>query len=168
MVDARKLIYPNKFKLTLFLVLAIPCITLIILILDSNNLYYDLRYFYPSINSYNPFYIIISILIFLFLGLIISYILGCLIDYSIPNEKIKITIAILSGFISLLIIYLIYKMVTEPIICDPVHLPANNQTICDPVHQPSQAVSANALDDLSIDQLAVQSSLEECLSNLKN
>ncbi|NYB52262.1 MAG: hypothetical protein HVN35_06885 [Methanobacteriaceae archaeon] len=60
-------------------------------------------------------------------------------------------------------------MVSEPIICDPVHLPANNQTICDPVHKPSQGTnSVNALEELNVDKSAVKLSLKECISNIKN
>lgn len=170
MVNARELIYPTKFKIILFLLLLIPCVTFFIIILDGNNLYYSFRYFSNSFITANPLGFIISISISLLLGLILSYLLGCLIDHYIQNEKIKITIAIISGVISLIVIYAIYKMVTEPIICDPVHLPTNNQTICDPVHQPNsgERLSTNALDKLSIDKSAVQKSLEECISNLNN
>ena len=41
MVDIRELLYPNKFKVTLFLLLAIPCITIITVLLGSNYIYYN-------------------------------------------------------------------------------------------------------------------------------
>jgi hypothetical protein len=116
----------------------------------------------------DPLLFLITLSPFLLLGLILSYLLGCFIDHFIQNEKIKITIAITSGIISLLIVYIFYKIVTEPVICDPVHVPTNNQTICDPVHQPNQAVGATVLDELDIDKSAVKNSLEQCINNLKN
>jgi hypothetical protein len=170
MVYLREFIFPNKFKIVLFIMLFIPSITLIMILLGSNNLYYSFRYFSPSFITNNLLLFIISIFTLLLLGLILSYVFGCFIDYFIQNEKVKITIAIISGMVSLLIIYAFYKMVTEPIICDPVHIPTNNQTICDPVHQPSQSqnYSANSLNELTIDKSMVKNSLEECLSNLEN
>jgi hypothetical protein len=110
-----------------------------------------------------------SISFFLVVGLVLSYLIGCIIDTSIQNEKIKITIAIISGIISLLIVYLIYRVITEPVICDPVHVPGNNQTICDPVHTPSdKSNSAHVLSELKVDKSAVENSLEQCINNLKN
>ncbi|MBI5460516.1 hypothetical protein [Methanobacterium sp.] len=164
MVNIRELLYPNKFKVTLFLLLAIPCITLITVLLGTNYNYYN---YYPPHFTY-PF--LISLFLFLAIGLVLSYILSSSIDHFIPNEKIKISIAIISGMTSIIIVYIFYKMVTEPIICDPVHIPANNQTVCDPVHQPIQGKSYNieVLDGLDVDKSLVEDSLTECIRNLKS
>jgi|GEM_PF-1812110 len=163
MVDIRELLYPNKFKVTLFLLLTIPCITLITVLLGSNYIYYN---YYISHFTY---LFLMSIFLFLVMGMVLSYLLSCFIDYFIQNEKIKIAIAIISGITSLIIVYIFYKMVTEPIICDPVHIPANNQTVCDPVHQPIQGKSYDieVLDDLNVDKSMVKESLKECIQNLK-
>ncbi len=168
MVNARELLYPNKFKITLFLLFAIPTTTLIIFLLDINVIYLNYNHFHSSLILVNVLLFLISIFQFIVLGLILSYVLGCFIDNSIQNEKIKITIAIVSGIVSLLIIYALYKMVTEPVICDPVHVP--NQTICDPVHQPTQGESygASGLNELKINKSAVENSLEQCIENLNN
>lgn len=168
MVNVRELIYPTKFKIILFLVLLIPCIASFIIIAGSNNMYYNFRYFYTSFISTNLLRFIVGLFISIIFGIILSYFLGCLIDHFIQNEKIKITIAIVSGVISLIVVYAIYKIVTEPTICDPVHLPVN-KTICDPVHQPQQdSYNVNALSELNIDKSAVKNSLKQCISNLKN
>jgi len=169
MVNTRELLHPNKFKVTLFLVLAIPCITIIIVILGNNFIYPNLYYFSSSLILVDPLLFLMSISLFIVLGLVLSYLSGCFLDYFIPNEKIKIVIAIVSGIVSLVIVYLVYKMVTEPIICDPVHIPGNNQTVCDPVHQPSSGENYNTqvLDEIKVDKSIVKSSLEECIQNLK-
>jgi hypothetical protein len=103
MVDIKELLKPNKFKLTLFLMLSIPCITLVMALLGSNYIcwgYYFSSYF--ILNS--PLLFLISISIFLVTGLIISYLLGSFIDYYIPNQNLKIFIALVSGLISIIII----------------------------------------------------------------
>jgi hypothetical protein len=163
MADIRGLLYPNKFKVTLFLMLAIPCIALITVLLGSNYIYYN---YYLSHFTY---LFLMSILLFLVMGLVLSYLLSCFIDHFIQNDKIKISIAIISGITSIIIVYIFYKMVTEPIICDPVHIPANNQTVCDPVHQPIQGKSydIDVLDGLEVDKSVVQESLKQCIQNLK-
>lgn len=169
MADIKEFLYPNKFKITLFLLLIIPSVSLVILLLGQNFIYPYYDYFYSSFIFVDPLLFLISTSIFLLLGLILSYLFGCSIDYFIQNEKIKLTIAIISGIISLLIVYLLWKMITEPVICDPVHVPSNNQTVCDPVHTPSvETHSTNVLGELKIDKSAVENSLEECINTLKN
>jgi hypothetical protein len=167
MANKRELLIPNKFKITLFLMLFIPCITLIITIFGSNYIYPDFNYFTSSFILVDPLLFLISISPFVIAGLVTSYILGSLIDHYIQNERIKIIIAITSGLASILILYILYKLVTEPVICDPVHNP--NNTICDPVHQPGQekAYTASNLHELNIDASAVENSLKQCLQNLE-
>ena len=169
MVDKRELFYPNKFKLTLFLMLIIPCITIFVIIFGNNYTYSNFNYFFSSLILVDPPLFLMRLSLFAVFGLVLSYLLGCFVDHFIQNEKIKIMIALLSGVVSLVIVYFIYKMVTEPIICDPVHIPSNNQTICDPVHQPSSGENYNihVLNELNVDQSTVKNSLEECIQNLK-
>lgn len=163
MVSIRELLKLNKFKITLFLLLIIPCITLITVLLGRNYLYYN---YYLSHISY---IFLMSIFLFLMMGLVLSYLFSCFIDYFVENEKIKIGIAIISGIVSIIIVYVFFKMVTEPIICDPVHIPANNQTVCDPVHQPIQGKSYDieVLNSLEVDKSVVEDSLNKCIHNLK-
>ena len=166
MANIKELLMPNKLKITLFLMLSIPCITLIITILGRNYIYSDFNYFSSQFILVDPLLFLISISLFVIAGLVTSYILGSFIDHYIQNERIKIIIAIISGVASILILYILYKLVTEPVICDPVHNP--NNTICDPVHQPGQgkAYSARALHELNIDAPEVEGSLKQCLQNL--
>ena len=168
MVDLKEVLYPNKFKLILFILLFIPSVSLIVILFGQNQIYTDYNYFNSSFFLVDLYLFLISVSFFLLGGLVLSYLLGCTIDTSIQNEKIKITIAIIACIISLLIIYLIYKVITEPVICDPVHVPGNNQTVCDPVHTPSdESYSANVLGELKIDKSAAENSLEQCINNLK-
>jgi hypothetical protein len=168
MVDIKELLKPNKFKLTLFLMLSIPCITLITLILGRNYIYSGYRYFSSPFILVDPLLFLISISIFLVAGLILSYLLGSFMDHYIQNQNLKIFIAFLSGMISIIIIYILYKLVTEPIICDPVHMP-QNQTICDPVHEPGvgESYHTQVLKEIEVDSQAVQDSFQQCIQNLR-
>ena len=159
-------LYPNKFKIFLFLMLFIPCLTVIIAILGPIYGYSQVfPYYFSSIFLNDPIIVIISIS----LGFISSYILCCLIDNYIENKNLKIFIAVLSGIISLIIIYSLYKMVTEPVICDPVHMPQNH-TICDPVHQHVQGniYSLDVLKEINVDSQYVKDSYQQCINNLVN
>ena len=165
MVSIKEFLYPLKYKVTLFLVLAIPCIALITLLID-NFIHLDSLSLSLTVDA---LVFLISIFLSIVIGLVLSYLLSCVIDCYIANEKIKIVIALISGITSLIIVYVFYKMMTEPIICDPVHIPANNQTVCDPVHQPIQGESyhTNVLDGLNVDKSLVEESFQECIQNLK-
>lgn len=165
MVSIKEFLYPLKYKVTLFLVLAIPCIALTTLLID-NIIYLDSLSLSLTVDA---LVFLISIFLSIVIGLVLSYLLSCVIDCYIANEKIKIVIALISGITSLIIVYVFYKMMTEPIICDPVHIPANNQTVCDPVHQPIQGESyhTNVLDGLNVDKSLVEESFQECIQNLK-
>ncbi|AUB59525.1 hypothetical protein BK009_01805 [Methanobacterium subterraneum] len=165
MVSIKEFLYPLKYKVTLFLVLAIPCIALTTLLID-NIIYLDSLSLSLTVDA---LVFLISIFLSIVIGLVLSYLLSCVIDCYIANEKIKIVIALISGITSLIIVYVFYKMMTEPIICDPVHIPANNQTVCDPVHQSIQGESyhTNVLDGLNVDKSLVEESFQECIQNLK-
>lgn len=165
MVDIKEFLFPQKFKVTLFLLLAIPCIALITLLMGS-FIYPDSLSLFITVDT---LLFLMSLFISIIIGLVLSYLLSCFIDYYIVNEKIKIFIAIISGITSLIIVYIFYKMMTEPVICDPVHIPANNQTVCDPVHQPiaGEKYNTNVLDSLNVDKLVVEKSFQECIQNLK-
>jgi hypothetical protein len=99
--------------------------------------------------------------------MILSYITGCIVDINIKNQGLKVVIATISGITTILIIYLLYKLVTEPVICDPVHLPQNN-TVSDPVHQHGQEniYSLDVLRDIQVDSQCVQESYNQCINNL--
>jgi hypothetical protein len=170
MVNVREILKPEKFKVTLFLMLAIPCVTVITVILSPLYALYYPFYFrispYFFLNEPLPFLGLITILVVM--GLVVSYILGSLIDHYVQNEKLKIIIAVISGIISIVIVYALYKMVSEPLICDPVHLPNNNQTVCDPVHKPSSGENyhINILRGIEVDGEVVKDSFQKCIQNL--
>lgn len=160
MVNIKELLFPQKFKVTLFLLLAIPCIALITMLI-GNFIYPDSLSIFITVDT---LLFLMSMFISIIIGLLLSYLLSCFIDYYIANEKIKIVIALISGITSLIIVYIFYKMMTEPVICDPVHIPANNQTVCDPVHQPipGKTYNTNVLDGINVEK-----SFQECIQNLK-
>ena len=164
-MNIKELLFPQKFKVTLFLLLTIPCIALITLIM-GNFIHPDSQSIYLTVDT---LLFLMSLFISIIIGLVLSYLLSCFIDYYIANEKIKIFIALISGITSLIIVYIFYKMMTEPVICDPVHIPANNQTVCDPVHQPipGETYNTNVLDGLNVDKSVVEESFQECIQNLK-
>lgn len=166
MEDLKEFLKPNKIKLTLFLSLAIPLIILLIMIFSQNYSYTYYTY-WASRCLVNPALFLITISPLLLGGLILSYLLGSLIDYYIQNRNLKIFIVIISGLISLGIIYVLYKMVTEPIICDPVHVPPN-QNISDPVHEPQNSgiYHTKMLQDIRVDARGVQDSFERCIQSL--
>ncbi|MBZ2164562.1 hypothetical protein [Methanobacterium spitsbergense] len=164
MVDIKMVLYPNKFKIFLCLMLFIPCLTVIIVILGPTYAYSKVFLYFSSIILNDPIFIIS-----IFLGFILSYILGCSIDNYIENKNLKIFIAVLSGIISLIIIYALYKMVTDPVICDPVHMPQNH-TICDPVHKNAQGniYNLDILKDINVDSQSIKDSYQQCINNLGN
>lgn len=166
MEDLKEFLKPNKIKLTLFLSLAIPLIILLIMIFSQNYSYTYYTY-WASRCLVNPALFLITISPLLLGGLILSYLLGSLIDYYIQNRNLKIFIIIISGLISLGIIYVLYKMVTEPIICDPVHVPPN-QNISDPVHEPQNSgiYHTKMLQDIRVDAHGVKDSFERCIHSL--
>ena len=153
MVDLKEVLYPNKFKLIFFIILVIPLISSIILLFVHDYIYYDYNY-YSVFDLIDLLPFLTNISFFLVIGLVYLS-SGCVIDTSIQNENIKITIAIISGIISLAIIYLFYKVLTEPVICDPVHSPSND------------SYSVNVLSELKIDKSAAENLYEQCLNNLK-
>lgn len=157
MVEVRELLKATKLKITLCLVLIIPCISLILL-----TFAFLVQDFYYAGYSTSPLFfdfIVIAMLI----GLILSYLLGSLLDYFIQSERVKIIIAVFAGMISLLIVYILYRILTEPVICDPVHTP--NQTILEPVQPPITDV--DELMEFDVDVSVVKSSFQECLQNLE-
>lgn len=154
MADIREFLKPNKIKIILVLSMAIPIIILIITVFGLNFTYTDYNYL-ASHYLVNPALFLITISLFLLFGLILSYLLGSLIDYYLKNKNLKIFIAFISGLISLLIIYILYKMVTEPIICDPVHEPHTGGIY-----------HTKMLKDIQVDGFSVQNSFERCIENL--
>jgi hypothetical protein len=164
MNDLRMILYPNKFKILLFLMLLIPFITISLIIIGPFYVpHKTFPYYILKIILHNPLIFLISI----FSGMILSYITGCIVDNNIKNQGLKVVIATISGITTILIVYIFYKLVTEPVICDPVHLPQNN-TVSDPVHQHGQEniYSLDVLRDIQVDSQSVQDSYQQCINNL--
>lgn len=148
MVQLNKILEPNKFKIILSALFFIPILALLILISEPTFLnYLDFGFYNPFNLSSLPLLILVSIFL--------SYFSASFIDYKVASKNAKLTIAITSGLVSLLIMYIFYKMISEPIVCDPIH-------------QPSQGTSYHSqiLNDIKVDQKTVEESLKQCLSKL--
>jgi hypothetical protein len=150
----------TRFKILLTFLLLIPSITLFIIIFGLN--FYS---YYHLLDS--PLLFLNRLGVYIVLGIILSYIISCLVDYLIPNQNMKIMIAFISGLLSIIILYTIYKVLSDPIICDPVHIPSN-QTVCDPVHKPGQNgyESINQIKEIKVDTAEINQYLKECIKNL--
>jgi ABC-type transport system involved in multi-copper enzyme maturation permease subunit len=148
MVQLNKILEPNKFKIILSALFFIPILALLLLIFKPNFLNYV--YF----GFYNPFQVY-NLIMLAMISIFFSYFSASLIDYKVASKNAKLTIAITSGLVSLLIMYVFYKMISEPIVCDPIH-------------QPSQGSSYHSqiLNDINVDQKTVEESLKQCLSKL--
>ncbi|MCK9150881.1 hypothetical protein [Methanobacterium alcaliphilum] len=150
MWPVNEILKPNKFKIILAALVLIPIFTIILAILDFYSGAEIINYrFYISLNhTLLPLIVGIS--------LIISYLCGCFIDQYIPNKNVKLFIAIVSALITLIIIYIFYKMISEPVICDPVH-------------KPSQGVDYDSklLNNISVDKKTVHESFKKCLENIR-
>jgi hypothetical protein len=149
----------TRFKILLTLLLLIPSITLFIIIFGLN--FYS---YYHLLDS--PLLFLNRLGIYIVLGIILSYIISCLVDYLVPNQNMKIMIAFISGLLSIIILYAIYKILSDPIICDPVHTP--NQTVCDPVHKPGQNgyEGIHQIKEIKVDKTEINQYLKECMKNL--
>jgi hypothetical protein len=104
---------------------------------------------------------------YIILGIVLSYLISVIVDYYVTSQNTKIIIAFILGLCSIIILYLVYKFMTDPIICDPVHNPGN-QTVCDPVHrnQQNDVNSLIQLKEIQVDVKEVSNSLEACLEKL--
>jgi len=147
MINIEDLLKPNGFKIILAFFFLIPSLFLVLIIL---GFFYSLFGSYAWVNS--PLVLLPLTLISLGTGLLVSYSLGSLVDYYIQSRNIKILIALISGFISIIIVYVVYKMISEPVICDPVHVPSSGKNY-----------SFNLLENLKIDKGAVRDSFNQCI-----
>lgn len=149
MVQVSEILKPNKFKIILSALVLMPIFAILIAISDP--------YFWIYVSNYKfySFFNQINWILLILVSLLLSYLLSSLIDTYIPNKNVKLTIAILSGFITLIIIYLFYKMVSEPVICDPVHKPSQGANY-----------DSKLLNDISVDKKSVEESLKQCLEKL--
>lgn len=98
----------------------------------------------------------VYLLLFGIASLIISYLISSLIDHYISSKSVKLTIALISGLSTLIIIYIFFKILSEPLICDPIHKPAQ-----------STGYTAQIVNDISVDKQKVEESLEQCLTRLQ-
>lgn len=150
MVNVKKLIEPSGFKIILTIIIFITLSAWAVSIISSQYLFY----FNSSI--FNNLIMVLSDIWWLLLViLIISYLIGAFMDHYIPNTGYKTFITVTLGLISLLSIYLMFKLLNEPVICDPVHVP--NHT---------ESYNLNLLNEIKTDKNAVKESLAQCLENI--
>lgn len=150
MVDAKKLMEPNGFKIIISILSFILLSTWTVAIISE-------EYIFDFTSSVmNNFILVLgNIWWLLIIILIISFLIGTLIDYFIQNKKLKSLITILLGFISIISIYIMFRLLNEPVICDPVHIPSN-----------TESYNMNILKDIKADKNVVKESLAQCLENI--
>ncbi|MCX6690500.1 MAG: hypothetical protein NTW33_00255 [Methanoregula sp.] len=96
-------------------------------------------------------------ILLVFLALVISYSVGCLIDHFIKSRTIKIVIASVAALVSIVLGYLFIRSMNPtngPIVCDPVHVPSDCELAC-------RDAIGNTTGTTSI----VAQKLDECLQN---
>ncbi len=147
MLQLNKILEPNKFKIILSTLFFIPILALLILISAIFLNYLDFGFYDPFNLSNLPLLVLVSIFL--------AYFSASFMEHYVDSKNAKLSIAITSGLVSLLIMYIFYKMISEPIVCDPIH-------------QPSQGTSYHSqiLNDIKVDQKTVEESLKQCLSKL--
>ncbi|MGF7118826.1 hypothetical protein [Methanobacterium oryzae] len=145
-----KLMEPTGFKIILTIFSFIPLSAWTISILSENYIF-D---FTSSVIN-NLFLVLDNIWWLLIIILIISYVIGAFIDQYIQDKKIKTLITIALGFISIISIYIMFRLLNEPVICDPVHVPSN-----------TDSYNVNLLNEIKVDKNAVKESLSKCLENI--
>lgn len=130
MTNIKDSLKPTKMKIILTLALLVP-----IAFLSSISLMIISFSLYGSGNL---------ILFSIITGVLISYLISALIDNSTKNRTAKIIIASASGLISIIILYIIYKTLTEAIVCDPVHLSTRCEIKCEDIFKNSSTVTNEA------------------------
>ncbi|MBM4241915.1 MAG: hypothetical protein FJ150_09695 [Euryarchaeota archaeon] len=156
MVELEQLLKPNKFKIILALLLLVPLSILIVFIFTSlfsiSGMYYFSLYQLYHLSLYDLVVFSPILLVLALIGLFLAYLLSGFIDHYIPNRNAKIMIALISGIVTIILVYIIYKIISEPIICDPVHV--SNHT---------EEYSLKFLNEVKINKEAVTESLNKCL-----
>jgi hypothetical protein len=145
-----EILKPNTFKIIFSALVFIPICALLIAVSYPHFWTYQFNFYYNT-----PFnFVYLPSLALTSLG--IGYFIASFIDHYIPNKNVKLTIAIISGLVTLIIIYIFYKMISEPLVCDPVHTPAQGA-----------GYTSKILNDISVDKDIVEESLKQCLAKFR-
>lgn len=150
MVDIKKLMEPNGFKIIITILGFILLSTWTVAIISEEYIF-D---FTSSVIS-NLILVLIDIWWLLIIILVISFLIGAFIDYYIQNKKFKALITIILAFISIISVYIMFRLLNEPVICDPVHVPSN-----------TESYNMNLLNEIKADKNAVKELFAQCLENI--
>ncbi|MBI5680558.1 MAG: hypothetical protein HZC47_06690 [Methanobacterium sp.] len=150
MVNVKELLEPNGFKIILTILLFILFSVWAVAISSPDYLFY----YKPGILN-NLILVLNNIWWLLIIILVISYFIGAFMDHYIDDKNLKTLITIVLGFMSIISIYLMFRLLSEPVICDPVHRP--NTT---------ESYNLNLLNEIKVDKNAVKDSLAHCLENI--
>lgn len=150
MVDIKKLMEPNGFKIIITILGFILLSTWTVAIISEEYIF-D---FTSSVIS-NLILVLIDIWWLLIIILVISFLIGAFMDYYIQNKKLKALITIILAFISIISVYVMFRLLNEPVICDPVHVPSN-----------TESYNMNLLNEIKADKNAVKESFARCLENI--
>ncbi len=150
MVNLKKLMEPTGFKIILTILSFILFSAWTIAITSEDYIFY----FKSSVIN-NLILVLGNIWWLLIIILVISYLIGAFMDYYIHDKNLKALITIGLGFISIISIYIMFRLLNEPVICDPVHVPSN-----------TESYNMNLLNEIKADKNAVKESLAQCLENI--
>jgi hypothetical protein len=133
MTNIKDLLKPTGLKIVLSLALLVPSLILSFIVIS-----FSLQ----------------KIIFLIVLGIVISYLIASFLDYFIKSRNVKIIIASISGLVSVVAAYIIYKIISEPVICDPVHEPSQCELAC-------REIIENATNRTS----EVMQKFQECVRN---
>jgi len=170
MTSLRDLFRPNGMKLVLAVTLLVPVFLLLLLL----SLFLSLV-FGGGLKVYlaDPIFLVL-------LAAVVSYVAGCIVDHSTGNRTLKVVVASLAALVSIVLGYLFVRIVMQPTVCDPVHIPTEQPTIItpatspsetpmifDPVHVPNACEQAcrDAVQNAGTVTTRVAEKLDECLQN---
>lgn len=152
MVNAGELLKPNGFNISLCLLTFILLSMITVMFIDPS---YDLYFSSSKLDFLTEF--ILETWAVLLLILVISYLFGASADYYVSSKKIKYMIIVFLGLATIISIYITYKLLAEPVICDPVHVPSQ-----------TESYNINLIKNIKIDEDTVKDSFHQCLQNLKD
>lgn len=150
MVDVKKLMEPTGFKITVTILSFLLLSAWAVAVISEDYIFY----FTSSVMN-NLILVLGHIWWLLIVILVISYLIGAFMDHYIQNKTLKTLITIGLGIISIIFIYIMFRLLNEPVICDPVHVPSS-----------TESYNMNLLNEIKADKNAVKESFAQCLENV--
>jgi len=163
MAAAVEFFRPNWLKLVLALTLILPIFTALMFILVVLS-----GWFHTHVNPLA--YLNFNLLVILMC--LAGYLAGCLLDFFLKSRPLKIAIAVVAAFVTIVIGYIflfgrigVSDPVHRPMVCDPVHTVVRTTPV--PAMQTVSTCENNCLDAVQNQTMTelVRQKLGECLQN---